>query len=81
MARVLAHILYFRILARVGATNLLLVTSFIPVSAVFFGILAFGESLTAEQAAGLALIGLGLAAVESNRNLPSPKSLTSFNFR
>ena len=60
----LAYVLYFRILATAGATNLLLVTFLIPVSAILLGTLFLGEALTGRQIAGMALIGLGLAAID-----------------
>lgn len=59
-----AYILYFRILATAGATNLLLVTFLIPVSAVLLGVLVLGEILLPKHLAGMALIGLGLAAID-----------------
>lgn len=59
-----AYILYFRILALAGAVNLLLVTFMIPVAAIVLGALFLGETLSAEAAAGAALILLGLAAVD-----------------
>ena len=60
----LAYVLYFRILATAGATNLLLVTFLIPVSAILLGTLFLGEVLQAKHFAGMALIGLGLAAID-----------------
>jgi drug/metabolite transporter (DMT)-like permease len=60
----LAYILYFRILATAGATNLLLVTFLIPVSAILLGVLVLGETLLWKHLAGMALIGLGLAAID-----------------
>ncbi len=39
------YVLYFRILAAAGATNLLLVTFLIPVSAILLGALVLGEML------------------------------------
>jgi len=60
----LAYVIYFRVLARAGATNLLLVTFLIPASAILLGVLVLGEALTPAQLAGLALIGLGLAAID-----------------
>ncbi len=60
----LAYVLYFRILATAGATNLLLVTFLIPVSAILLGTLFLGEALQARHFAGMALIGLGLAAID-----------------
>lgn len=60
----LAYVLYFRILATAGATNLLLVTFLIPVSAILLGTLFLGEVLFARHFAGMALIGVGLAAID-----------------
>lgn len=60
----LAYVLYFRILATAGATNLLLVTFLIPVSAILLGTLFLGEVLLPRHFAGLALIGAGLAAID-----------------
>ncbi len=59
-----AYVIYFRVLATAGATNLLLVTFLIPVSAILLGVLILGERLEARQLAGMALIGLGLAAID-----------------
>jgi drug/metabolite transporter (DMT)-like permease len=60
----LAYILYFRILASAGATNLLLVTFLIPVSAVLLGVVVLGERLDPEHVLGMILVGLGLAAID-----------------
>lgn len=59
-----AYILYFRLLASVGAVNLALVTFLIPVSAIAFAILLLGESLHLRHLAGLALILSGLAVID-----------------
>jgi drug/metabolite transporter (DMT)-like permease len=64
LSTALAYVLYFRILATAGATNLLLVTFLIPVSALLLGILVLGETLEARHIVGLLLIGTGLAAVD-----------------
>jgi drug/metabolite transporter (DMT)-like permease len=64
LSTAVAYVLYFRILARAGATNLLLVTFLIPVSALLLGITVLGETLQARELAGMALIGLGLAAID-----------------
>jgi len=60
----LAYILYFRILETAGATNLLLVTFLIPVSAILLGVLILGEALEGQHLVGLAGIGLGLAVLD-----------------
>lgn len=64
LSTALAFTLYFRILARAGATNLLLVTFLIPVSALMLGIGVLGERLEPRHFAGLALIAFGLAAID-----------------
>ncbi|WFE74899.1 DMT family transporter [Roseinatronobacter sp. S2] len=60
----LAYVLYFRILATAGATNLLLVTFLVPVSAIILGTVFLGEVLLPRHMAGIALIGAGLAAID-----------------
>ena len=64
LSTALAYTLYFRILAAAGATNLLLVTFLIPVTAILLGNLVLGERLEARQFAGMTLIGLGLAVID-----------------
>ncbi|MGJ3262918.1 MAG: DMT family transporter [Salinarimonas sp.] len=59
-----AYILYFRLLATAGATNLLLVTFLVPVSAILLGVLVLGETLAPKHLVGMTLIGLGLAAID-----------------
>ncbi|SDX58543.1 DMT family transporter [Roseicitreum antarcticum] len=59
-----AYVLYFRILATAGATNLLLVTFLVPVSAILLGTLLLGEVLLPRHITGMALIGVGLAAID-----------------
>jgi len=59
-----AYILYFKILERAGATNLLLVTFLIPVTAILLGFLFLGERLGWIHVAGMLLIGVGLAAID-----------------
>lgn len=64
LSTALGYVLYFRILATSGATNVLLVTFLIPVSGVLMGVLVLDETLELRQFAGMALIGLGLAAID-----------------
>lgn len=64
LSTAVAYILYFRILATAGATNLLLVTFLVPVSAILLGLLVLGETLEPRHFVGMALIGLGLAAID-----------------
>jgi drug/metabolite transporter (DMT)-like permease len=58
------RIVYFRILAAAGATNLLLVTLLMPVSALALGMLVLGERPHWSAYAGMALIFAGIAAVD-----------------
>jgi drug/metabolite transporter (DMT)-like permease len=64
LSTALAYVLYFRILAAAGATNLLLVTFLIPVSAILLGALVLGEQLLLRHFFGMALIGLGLMFID-----------------
>lgn len=60
----IAYILYFRILELAGATNVLLVTLLVPVSAVLLGSLFLNEPLEMIHIAGMALIAFGLSAID-----------------
>lgn len=64
LSTALAYLIYFRLLATAGATNLLLVTVLSPVSALVLGTLFLHEAITASAIVGLATIGLGLAAID-----------------
>ena len=64
LSTAMAYILYFRILASAGATNLLLVAFLVPVSAILLGGLVLGESLRWIHLAGMGLIGLGLLFID-----------------
>lgn len=56
-----AFLLYFRILATAGATNLMLVNYLVPVSAIMLGVAILQETLKTEHYIGMALIFVGLA--------------------
>lgn len=64
LSTALAYVIFFRILAAAGATNLLLVTLLIPVSAVLLGHTILGESVRPQHLIGMALIALGLGAID-----------------
>jgi drug/metabolite transporter (DMT)-like permease len=73
-----AYILYFRILASAGTTNLLLVTFLIPVSAILLGALFLGERLAPRHFLGMALIGLALAVMDGRAIvMPRPRATRS----
>jgi drug/metabolite transporter (DMT)-like permease len=60
----LAYLIYFRLIARAGATNALIVTFLSPVSALMLGILLLDETVDAYQIAGMAAIFIGIAAID-----------------
>jgi drug/metabolite transporter (DMT)-like permease len=60
----LAYIVYFRILAGAGATNVLLVTLLVPATSVMLGAFFLHERLLPRQFLGFALIALGLAFID-----------------
>ncbi len=79
LSTALAFLIYFRILASAGATNVLLVTFLIPVSAILLGVFVLGEVLQLKHFIGMAMIGLGLAAIDGRlpamiRNAIAPRA-------
>jgi drug/metabolite transporter (DMT)-like permease len=64
LSTALAYILYFRIVATAGATNLMLVTFLMPVTAILLGVTVLHETLEPRHIAGMALIAIGLLAID-----------------
>ncbi len=64
LSTAVAYVLFFRILATAGATNLMLVTFLIPVSAILLGAALLGEHLQLKHLIGMAMIAVGLAAID-----------------
>lgn len=60
----LAYVIFFRLLASAGPSNLLLVTFLIPVTAILLGVTILGERLAITHVLGMVLIGGGLAAID-----------------
>ena len=60
----LAYVIFFEIMRRAGATNVMLVTFLIPVSAILLGVGLLGESLLPRHFAGMAAIFAGLALID-----------------
>ncbi len=60
----LAYIIYFYGLSKAGATNILLVTFLIPVSAIFLGMAVLGENPGWNAFAGMGLIFIGLVLID-----------------
>ena len=69
LSTALAYFLYFAILVRAGAANLLLVTLLIPPVAIGLGAVFLDERIGIEAWIGFAIIGLGFA-VTDGRLLP-----------
>jgi drug/metabolite transporter (DMT)-like permease len=64
LSTTVAYFLYFSLIARAGATNALLVTLLIPVTAILLGTLLLGEVLLPRHWIGMALITAGLVAID-----------------
>ena len=64
LSTALAYVIFFRILARAGATGISLVTFLIPVSAILLGTLILGEQLATRHIVGMIAIAFGLAAID-----------------
>ena len=64
LATSLAYIVFFTILARSGATNVMLVTLLIPVTAIGLGVLVLGEPLTVNEIAGALIIAASLLVID-----------------
>jgi drug/metabolite transporter (DMT)-like permease len=60
----LAYIVFFRISATAGPTNVMLVTLLIPVTATVLGALVLGERLAPNQIAGGLVIASGLVVID-----------------
>jgi drug/metabolite transporter (DMT)-like permease len=65
----LAYLLFFRLLASAGATNVALVTFLIPVSAILFGAIVLNERLALRHLAGMVVIAVGLALIDGRAPL------------
>jgi drug/metabolite transporter (DMT)-like permease len=64
LSTALAYLIFFRIMASAGPTNLSLVTFLIPVSAALLGAVFLGERLEPWHMTGFALILLGLTFID-----------------
>jgi drug/metabolite transporter (DMT)-like permease len=64
LSTALGFVIYFRVLATAGATNVMLVTLLMPIVALLVGALVLGERVTGAALAGMVLIGAGLLAID-----------------
>jgi drug/metabolite transporter (DMT)-like permease len=71
-----AYLLYYRVLSRAGAANVMLVTLLIPAVAVAIGAVVLGERIGPEAAAGYALLALGLAVIDGRATAAAADAVT-----
>ncbi|MGE9009026.1 DMT family transporter [Leptospira interrogans] len=64
LSTALAYIVFFQILRRSGATNVMLVTLLIPVTAIVLGYLVLGEQISPREIAGTLVIGSALLLID-----------------
>ncbi|WP_240791312.1 DMT family transporter [Roseomonas sp. AR75] len=60
----LAYWMFYTLIARAGATNAMLVTLLVPVTALLLGTQLLDETLAARHFAGMAVIALGLLVID-----------------
>ncbi|MCG2637638.1 MULTISPECIES: DMT family transporter [Bradyrhizobium] len=64
LSTALAYIIFFQIIRRSGATNVMLVTLLIPVTAILLGWLVLGEPISMREIAGAIVIGSALLVID-----------------
>jgi drug/metabolite transporter (DMT)-like permease len=64
LSTALAYIVFFQILRRSGATNVMLVTLLVPVTAILLGWLVLGEQISLHEIAGALVIGSALLVID-----------------
>jgi drug/metabolite transporter (DMT)-like permease len=64
LSTAIAYVLFFRLIEEAGATNAVLVTLLVPVSAILLGWIILNEQLSSNHFLGMLCIGLGLVAID-----------------
>jgi len=64
LSTALAYIVFFQVLRRSGATNVMLVTLLVPVTAILLGSLVLGEHISPREIAGALVIGSALLLID-----------------
>jgi drug/metabolite transporter (DMT)-like permease len=64
LSTALAYLVFFQIVRRSGATNVMLVMLLIPVTAILLGSLVLGEAISMREIAGAAVIGSALLIID-----------------
>jgi drug/metabolite transporter (DMT)-like permease len=64
LSTALAYVVFFQILVRSGASNVMLVTLLIPVTAILLGHFLLGEPLAVSEVVGALVIGGALLIID-----------------
>jgi drug/metabolite transporter (DMT)-like permease len=64
LSTALAYLVFFQIVRRSGASNVMLVTLLIPVTAILLGYLVLGENISTREVAGALVIGSALLLID-----------------
>ncbi|MCA6113648.1 DMT family transporter [Bradyrhizobium sp. WSM 1738] len=64
LSTALAYIVFFQVLRRSGATNVMLVTLLVPVTAILLGSFVLGEQISPREIAGALVIGSALLLID-----------------
>jgi drug/metabolite transporter (DMT)-like permease len=64
LSTALAYVVFFQILRRSGATNVMLVTLLVPVTAILLGSLVLGEKISLREIVGALVIGSALLVID-----------------
>ncbi|WP_270933739.1 DMT family transporter [Falsiroseomonas oryzae] len=64
LSTALAYVLFYAIIEKAGATNAMLVTLLVPVTALLLGTAVLGEALAPRHLAGMGVIALGLLLID-----------------
>lgn len=64
LSTALAYIVFFQVLRRSGATNVMLVTLLVPITAILLGALVLGERISPREIAGALVIGSALLLID-----------------
>ena len=79
---VTAYFLYFKILERTGAGNLLICTVIIPPSSILVNAMLLGQMITLVEMIGLAITTIGLLVLDGrivNRILKTNRNIDKYN--
>jgi drug/metabolite transporter (DMT)-like permease len=64
LSTALAYIVFFQVLRRSGATNVMLVTLLVPVTAILLGVFVLGEQIALREIFGALVIGSALLLID-----------------